>query len=62
MPIPAIVPALVPMLPEWLDPVWIIQSLGNWALWGVALILVVECTIWPVLPGDSLLFTVGMFV
>ncbi|MDR1852530.1 MAG: VTT domain-containing protein [Propionibacteriaceae bacterium] len=53
---------LVPLLPDWLDPVYIIQSLGNWALWGVALILFIECCIFPVLPGDSLLFTVGMFI
>lgn len=54
---------LVPLLlPEWLDPTVIIQGLGNWALWGVALIIFIECAIFPVLPGDSLLFTVGMFI
>lgn len=55
-------PALVPMMPSWLDPATIIHGLGNWALWGVALILFIECAIFPVLPGDSLLFTVGMFI
>jgi membrane-associated protein len=55
--------AVVPLLlPEWLDPAVIIQGLGNWALWGVALIIFIECAIFPVLPGDSLLFTVGMFI
>jgi membrane-associated protein len=55
--------AIVPLLlPEWLDPAVIIQGLGNWALWGVALIIFIECAIFPVLPGDSLLFTVGMFI
>ncbi|HBX81407.1 MAG TPA: hypothetical protein DEG88_06900, partial [Propionibacteriaceae bacterium] len=44
------------------DPAVIIHNLGNWALWGVALILFIECAIFPVLPGDSLLFTVGMFI
>ncbi|MDR0283369.1 MAG: VTT domain-containing protein [Propionibacteriaceae bacterium] len=54
--------ALLPLLlPSWLDPEVIITSLGNWALWGVALIIFVECAIFPVLPGDSLLFAVGMF-
>jgi membrane-associated protein len=54
---------LVPMLlPDWLDPAYIIHGLGNWALWGVALIIFIECAIFPVLPGDSLLFTVGMFI
>ncbi|MDR1767678.1 MAG: VTT domain-containing protein [Propionibacteriaceae bacterium] len=50
------------LLPDWLDPAVIIHSLGNWALWGVAFIVFIECAIFPVLPGDSLLFTVGMFV
>ncbi|MBK9159589.1 MAG: VTT domain-containing protein [Micropruina sp.] len=50
------------LLPDWLDPAVIIHNLGNWALWGVALILFIECAIFPVLPGDSLLFTVGMFI
>ncbi|WP_091970090.1 VTT domain-containing protein [Propionibacterium cyclohexanicum] len=50
------------MMPSWLDPATIIHSLGNGALWGVALILFIECAIFPVLPGDSLLFTVGMFI
>ena len=54
--------ALLPLLlPNWLDPEFIITSLGNWALWGVALIVFTECAIFPVLPGDSLLFAVGMF-
>ena len=55
--------ALTPLLlPSWLDPEYIINSLGNWALWGVALIIFAECGIFSLLPGDSLLFTVGMFV
>ena len=55
--------ALVPMLlPSWLDPANIINALGNWALWGVAAIVMIECIFFPFLPGDSLLFTVGMFV
>ena len=49
------------LLPNWLDPEYIITSMGNWALWGVALIIFTECAIFPVLPGDSLLFAVGMF-
>lgn len=50
------------LLPAWLDPATLIHDLGNWALWGVVLILFIECAIFPVLPGDSLLFTVGMFI
>lgn len=50
------------LLPDWLDPAVIIHNLGNWALWGVAAIIFIECAIFPILPGDSLLFTVGMFI
>lgn len=53
---------LTPMLmPDWLDPVKIITSMGNSSLWVVCAILFIECAIFPVLPGDSLLFAVGMF-
>ena len=55
--------AIVPLLlPEWLDPEFLLTSLGNWALWGAAFIIFIECAIFPVLPGDSLLFAVGMFI
>ena len=54
---------LVPLLlPDWLDPEYLLTSLGNWALWGAAFIVFIECAIFPVLPGDSLLFAVGMFI
>jgi len=53
---------LVPLLlPSWMDPEHIIRALGNGALWGVAAIIFIECCIFPILPGDSLLFAVGMF-
>ncbi len=56
-------PALVPMLlPAWLDPERIVQAAGPWALWVVALIIFTECGIFSLLPGDSLLFTVGMLI
>lgn len=54
---------MVPLLlPDWLDPEYLINAMGNWALWGVALIVFAECGLFSLLPGDSLLFTVGMFV
>jgi membrane-associated protein len=54
---------LVPLLlPDWLDPQYLLHALGNGALWGAALIIFIECAIFPILPGDSLLFTVGMFI
>lgn len=58
-----LLPLLAPLLlPDWMDPEYLIHALGNWALWGVALVLIIECSIFPILPGDSLLFTVGMFI
>lgn len=50
------------LLPSWLDPEKIIAAAGPWALWVVALIIFAECGLFSLLPGDSLLFTVGMFV
>lgn len=53
--------ALTPMLlPAWFDPEVIINWLGPYALWGVAFIIFAECGLFAILPGDSLLFTVGL--
>jgi membrane-associated protein len=52
---------LTPMLlPAWFDPEVIIATLGPYALWGVAFIIFAECGLFAILPGDSLLFTVGL--
>ncbi|WP_345382192.1 DedA family protein [Pseudonocardia yuanmonensis] len=50
--------------PEWLKPDVIIGWLGPWALLGLALIVFAECGLLLgfFLPGDSLLFTAGLFV
>ncbi|WP_308257677.1 DedA family protein [Pseudonocardia lacus] len=50
--------------PEWLKPDVIIEWLGPWALVGLALIVFAECGLLLgfFLPGDSLLFTAGLFV
>jgi membrane-associated protein len=61
--LPTPVALLVPMLlPTWLDPEKIIQAFGGYALWGVAFLVFAECGLFALLPGDSLLFTVGLFV
>ena len=54
---------LVPMvLPSWLDPDYLIRAAGPYALWVVAFIVFAECGLFALLPGDSLLFTVGLLV
>ena len=50
------------LLPSWMDPEHLIQRFGPYALWGVAFIIFAECGLFAILPGDSLLFTVGLFV
>jgi membrane-associated protein len=50
------------LLPSWLDPDFLITFFGPYALWGVAFIIFAECGLFAILPGDSLLFTVGLFV
>ncbi len=52
---------LTPMLlPSWMDPQNLIQAFGPYALWGVAFVVFAECGLFAILPGDSLLFTVGL--
>jgi membrane-associated protein len=54
---------LIPLLlPSWLDPDHLIRASGPYALWVVAFIVFAECGLFAILPGDSLLFTVGLFV
>ena len=50
------------LLPSWMDPEQLVRSFGPWALWGVAFVIFAECGLFAILPGDSLLFTVGLFV
>ena len=47
---------------DWLDPEQLLDRFGDYALWGAAAIVFAECglLIGFFLPGDSLLFTVGL--
>lgn len=57
--LPAAAPAL---LPDWMEPESLLNSLGSSALWVSAAIVFTECGLLLFfLPGDSLLFTVGLF-
>ncbi|WP_435742295.1 DedA family protein [Nocardioides sp. SYSU DS0663] len=48
---------------ELLDPAWLLQQFGAELFWISLLIIFVECGLFfPFLPGDSLLFAVGIFI
>ncbi|MFT4044950.1 MAG: VTT domain-containing protein [Gordonia sp. (in: high G+C Gram-positive bacteria)] len=50
-------------LPGILDPVNVLSWFGAWAFWGLLLVVLIESgVLFPVLPGDSLLFVAGMVV
>jgi membrane-associated protein len=52
------------LLPSWLDPDKILSGMGAFAVVGVCLIIFAECglLIGFFMPGDTLLFTAGMFI
>jgi membrane-associated protein len=58
------VPDAVALLPGWLDAENLLNALGPFMLLGLSLIVFAECglLIGFFLPGDSLLFTAGLFV
>jgi membrane-associated protein len=45
-----------------LNPQSLIDHFGAYALWGAVLVVFIECWLFPFLPGDSLLFTVGLLI
>jgi membrane-associated protein len=55
---------LLALGPSWLDPEQLLRMLGSSVLLGLCLIIFVECGLLLgfFLPGDSLLFTAGLFV
>ncbi|MGV0790579.1 VTT domain-containing protein [Mycolicibacterium sp. XJ1819] len=48
-------------MPDFLDPMTLLGYFGGWALVGLLVVIFVESgVLFPVLPGDSLLFVAGM--
>jgi membrane-associated protein len=50
------------VLPSWLDPEQLLHGLTVPVIAVLCLIIFIESSIFPVLPGDSLLFTAGLFI
>ncbi|WP_040799413.1 VTT domain-containing protein [Nocardia higoensis] len=49
------------LMPGFLDPVNLLNSFGTWVLAGLLLVVFIESgLLFPLLPGDSLLFTAGL--
>ena len=56
---------LQPMLlgMDWMDPNWLLDQFGQELFWISLLIIFVECGLFfPFLPGDTLLFAMGLFI
>ena len=48
---------------KWMDPNWLLSQFGPWFLWVCLVIVLIECGLFfPFLPGDTLLFAVGLFI
>ena len=51
----------VMLMPDFLDPIKLIGYFGTWALVGLLVVIFIESgVLFPVLPGDTLLFVAGM--
>ena len=48
---------------DWMDPEWWLHQFGAEMFWLSLIILVIECGLFfPFLPGDTLLFAMGLFI
>jgi membrane-associated protein len=48
---------------DWMDPEWWLDKFGEQMFWAAVVVVFVECgLLFPILPGDSLLFSVGLFI
>ncbi len=56
-----VVPLLLGL--NWMNPDWLLQQFGPSLVWVSLLMIFVECgLLFPFLPGDTLLFALGLFV
>ncbi len=55
------VPLLLGM--DWMDPNWLLDQFGTELFWISLVIVFIECgLLFPFLPGDTLLFAMGLFI
>src|SRR5829696_1121967 len=48
---------------DWMDPEWWLEKFGEQMFWVSVAIIFIECgLLFPILPGDSLLFAIGLFI
>ena len=48
---------------DWMDPNWLLDQFGGLFFWVSLVIILVECGLFfPFLPGDTLLFAMGLFI
>ncbi len=48
---------------DWMDPQWLLERFGQQMFWISLAIVFIECgLLFPLLPGDSLLFSMGLFI
>jgi membrane-associated protein len=48
---------------DWMNPEWLLEQFGQQMFWVSLAIIFIECgLLFPILPGDSLLFSVGLFI
>ena len=46
-----------------MDPAWLLERFGSQFFWVSTAIVFIECgLLFPILPGDSLLFAIGLFI
>jgi membrane-associated protein len=62
-----LIPDLAGPLPllglRWMDPQWLLDTFGQEMFWISVVIVFIECgLLFPILPGDTLLFFIGIFI